>query len=254
MIKPYEKKRFTAIISPITTSILHYRKPFVVAWWAAAFPGFGHFMLSKYITAFILITWEVLINNASHLNEAIYLTMIGRFNDAAEVLDQRWIILYICVYVFSIWDSYRLTIEMNKHFMMAYKEDFPILIQNTNSLEINLIEKKRPILAIFWSLLTPGLGNLYVTRVLSVIFILTWWLIITYQANVFPAIHYTLMGDFQNASNVLVQQWLLFIPSLYCFAAYDSYISAVEINKLIDRYISRELKKKYQEIQFKMPI
>lgn len=254
MGESYKKKRYAAIISPFTTSILHYRKPFVVAWWAAAFPGFGHFMLNKYLTAFILISWEILINNAAHLNEAIYLTMIGRFEDAVGVLDQKWIILYICMYIFSIWDSYRLTVEMNKHYTMAYRDNFPIIIKNSSSLEINLMDKKSPILALLWSLLTPGLGNLYVARILSVIFILTWWLIITYQANVYAAIHFTLMGDFSHASQVLIPQWLLFIPSIYCFAAYDSYVSAVEINKLLDRYMSRELKEKYQDLEFKMPL
>ncbi|MCM3616708.1 hypothetical protein M3936_03835 [Sutcliffiella horikoshii] len=250
----HEKKRYVAILSPYTSSILHYRKPFVVAWWGAAFPGFGHFMLSKYLTAFILISWEVIINNLAHLNEAIFLSMIGRYEEAIAVLDQHWIILYICMYVFSIWDSYRLTIEMNKHYSLAYYEDFPVLIKNTSSIEINVLDKKNPLLAIVWSLLAPGLGNLYATRVLSVIFVLTWWLVITYQANMFPAIHMTLVGDYEEATKILVPQWFLFVPSIYCFAAYDSYVSAVELNKFIDKYIAKELKRKYQDSQFKMPL
>lgn len=138
----HEKKRYVAIISPYTTSLLHYRKPYVVAWWGAAFPGFGHFMLSKYLTAFILISWEVVINSLSHLNEAIYLSMIGRYEEGIAVLDQHWIILYVCMYVFSIWDSYRLTIEMNKHYSLAYHEDFPFLVKNTSSIEVNVLDKK----------------------------------------------------------------------------------------------------------------
>ncbi|CAG9620576.1 hypothetical protein BACCIP111883_01345 [Sutcliffiella rhizosphaerae] len=250
----HEKKRYVASISPYTTSILHYRKPFVVAWWGAAFPGFGHFMLSKYLTAFILISWEVIINNLAHLNEAIFLSMLGKFDEAISVLDQRWIIIYVCMYVFSIWDSYRLTIEMNKHCTLAYHEGLPAMVKNTSSTEINVIDKKNPLLALLWSLLTPGLGNLYVTRVISVIFVLTWWLVITYEANVFPAIHLTMVGKFEEATNILVPQWLLFIPSIYCFAAYDSYVSAVEINNFVDRYLGRELKNKYQDRHFKMPI
>ncbi|TYS70957.1 hypothetical protein FZC76_03420 [Sutcliffiella horikoshii] len=250
----HDKKRYVGIFSPYTTSLIHYRKPLVVAWWGAAFPGFGHFMLSKYLTAFILITWEVVINTLSHLNEAIFFSMTGRFEEAIAVLDLHWIILYICMYVFSIWDSYRLTIELNKHYTLAYHEDFPLMINNTSYIEINVLDKKNPLLAIIWSLLTPGLGNLYVTRILSVIFFLTWWVIITYEANVFPAIHMTLVGNFQGATDILVPQWLLFVPSIYCFAVYDSYVSAVELNKFIDKYLSRELKDKYQDIQFKMPI
>jgi TM2 domain-containing membrane protein YozV len=250
----HEKKRYVAIVSPFTINLLHYRKPFVVAWWGAAFPGFGHLMLSKYLTAFILIFWEVVTNSLTHLNEAIYLSMTGKFEEAIAVLDQHWIILYVCIYVFSIWDSYRLTIEMNKHYTMAYHEDYPVLIKNTSSIEINILDKKKPLLALLWSLLTPGLGNLYASRALSVIFILTYWLVITYQANVFPAIHFTLTGNFEVARNILVPQWFLFIPSIYCFSAYESYVNAVELNKFIDKYISRELKKKYQDSQFKMPI
>lgn len=254
MGETYNKKRYAAIISPFSTSIFHYRKPFVVAWWAASFPGFGHFMLNKYLTAFILISWEVVINNAAHLNEAIYLSMIGKFEKAVEVLDQRWVIVYICIYVFSIWDSFRLTVEMNKHYTMAYQEGLPIIFRNTSTLEINLLDSKSPIFSLFWSLLTPGLGNLYASRIFSVIFFLTWWLIITYKANVYSAIHVTLMGDFQHATRLLVPQWFLFIPSIYCFAAYDSYVSTVETNKLMNQYMSRELKGKYQDLGFKMPL
>ncbi|MDX5475592.1 MAG: hypothetical protein LPK00_08635 [Bacillaceae bacterium] len=251
---PSSKERFVAMISPYTTSLLHYRKPSVVAWWSAAFPGFGHFMLSKYVTAFILIAWEVVINTLANLNHAIFLSMTGRFNEAIEILEPKWIFVYVSMYIFSIWDSYRLTIEMNKHYTMAYRDDYPSLIANSSSIEVNLIDKKNPLLAAFWSAIIPGLGSLYMTRLVSTVLLITWWLFITYQANVYEALLFSFLGRFSEATEILVPHWLLFIPSIYCFSIYDAYVSSVQINKYIDKFISRKLKKDYQHPSFKMPL
>lgn len=86
---------------------MHLRNPFIIAWWSAAFPGFGHLLLSKYLRGFILIGWEMFINTQTHLNEAIVYTLTGQIEQVGEVLNIRWMSLYAPVYLFAIYDSYR---------------------------------------------------------------------------------------------------------------------------------------------------
>ncbi|WP_218244228.1 hypothetical protein, partial [Pseudomonas sp. 2995-3] len=70
----------------------------------------------------------------------------------------QWILLYVPVYLYSIWDSRRTTIDINKYAIMADKnwtasEINPITF---SSVENNFLDKRKNWLAIFWSLITPG--------------------------------------------------------------------------------------------------
>ncbi|MGO4268461.1 hypothetical protein AB4Z22_01220 [Paenibacillus sp. TAF58] len=105
-------RRQIAFVSVLGITQLHLRNPFIIVWWSAAFPGFGHLLLSKYIRGFILIGWEMLINSQMHLNEAIVYTFTGQFERANEVLNIRWMSLYVPVYLFAIYDSYRTTVDI----------------------------------------------------------------------------------------------------------------------------------------------
>jgi hypothetical protein len=62
-------------------------------------PGFGHIMLCKYAKGALLIIWEFIVNMNSHFNTAIILTFTGRFDEAAAILDEQWILLYAPVYL-----------------------------------------------------------------------------------------------------------------------------------------------------------
>lgn len=35
-------RRYSAHISIMGTTQIHLRNPYIIAWWSAAFPGFGH--------------------------------------------------------------------------------------------------------------------------------------------------------------------------------------------------------------------
>ena len=63
-------------ISVFGTNSVYPRVPWVSAWWSAAFPGFGHMFIGKYLHGFILIIWELVVNNMSHLNMAIALSFL----------------------------------------------------------------------------------------------------------------------------------------------------------------------------------
>jgi hypothetical protein len=77
---------------------------------------------------------------------------------------------------------------------------------------------------------------------------------ILYLGHIPQAIQFTMLGDFEQAKLVLNIQWMLYLPSIYIFVLYDSYISAIEQNKLFEKELSKYLRQNYQNSNFKMPI
>jgi hypothetical protein len=215
----FEKaRRQKAYVSLMGTTQLHIRAPWVIAWWSAAFPGFGHFLLSKYLRGALLFIWEVIINLQSHLNLAILYSFTGEIEKANQVLDKRWLLLYAPVFVFGIWDSYRTANDMNNIFLLAYQENAYFKSFRIGAFEINYLDKRNPWNSVFWSLLMPGLGQLYNHRILMSSFILIWWIVISYYSHLLQAIHYAFIGEGIKAMSIVDKQWLLFIPSLYGFS------------------------------------
>lgn len=92
-------RRYKAYVSILGTTQIHLRNPYVIAWWSAAFPGFGHLLLSKYLRGFLLLGWEVVINLRAHVNQAMIYSFQGNISMAKEVLDTRWLLnLYTSLY------------------------------------------------------------------------------------------------------------------------------------------------------------
>ncbi|MDH7479490.1 MAG: hypothetical protein QHH02_05725, partial [Syntrophomonadaceae bacterium] len=227
--------------------ILHLRNPGVVSWWSAAFPGAGHLLLGATAEGMFLMVWEIWTNLQAKINTTIFFSMTGRFDQAREVLDTRWLLLYVPVYVFALWDSYRQTLELNKYSILADREDSTVNAAKIGTLSLNFLDKRNPWAAAAWSLLAPGTGHVHLGRLHTGLFILVWWIVMAYFSQVAPAIHCTAVGDFAGARAVADPQWLLFIPSLYGFAAYDAYASAVEVNRLFEVEQAKFLKDNYQQ-------
>src|SRR5690625_5952488 len=116
-------RRYTAHVSVYGTTQIHLRNPYIVAWWSAAFPGFGHLILSKYISGLLLFFWEFVVNINANINLAIIYSFQGDITMAVKVLDTRWLLIYMPVYFFGIWDSYRTTVDLNKVFVLAEQEE-----------------------------------------------------------------------------------------------------------------------------------
>lgn len=247
-------RRAMAYLSLLGTTQLHLRNPAVIAFWSVTFPGLGHLLLSKYLRGFLLFVWEIVINFKAHINLLILYTFLGDFEKAKEVVDIRWMILYIPTYVFAIWDSYRTAVDLNHTYMLAAREDAVIKPFKIGALEINYLDKRSPWVSVMWSLLVPGAGELYIHRLVTASFVIVWWIVICYYSKLLPSIHYTLLGDFEMAKSVLDKHWFLNIPSVYFFAMYDAYINTVENNKLYDWEQSKFLKRDYQNPNFIMPL
>ena len=247
MYNMHQPRRQKAYVSLMGTTQLHLRNPLVIAWWSAAFPGFGHFLLSKYLRGALLFVWEVVVNVHLHLNQAIQYSFTGEIEKAVQVLDHQWLLLYSPVFVFGIWDSYRTANDMNNIYLLAYQENAYFKPFRIGAIEINYLDKRNPWNAVMWTLLMPGLGQLYIHRILMTFFILIWWIVISYYSHLLPAIQYTFTGDISKAISVVDMQWLLFVPSLYGFSIYDAYVNTVENNKLFNQEQRRFLKLNYQK-------
>ncbi len=226
----------------------------MTVWMSVLFPGFGHILLGSYLKGFLLIIWEIIINMNAKINLAIIYSFQGKFDLAKAVLDKRWVHLYLAVFVYALWDSYRSTVDLNKLSVLADRQGSPIVPFKMDSIEINYLDKKSPWVAGIWSMLMPGMGQNYNHRVPTGFFILAWWIAIVYFSHHGEAIYYSAIGDFAQAKSIADPQWLLFLPSLQFFAVYDAYVHTVEYNKLFEVEQASFLKENYQSPTFELPV
>ncbi|MCU9613248.1 hypothetical protein OEV98_06740 [Caldibacillus lycopersici] len=245
-------RRYQAHVSIFGTTQIHLRNPYIIAWWSASFPGFGHLLLSKYLRGYFLFIWEVVVNITANVNLAMMYSFQGKIEMAKEVLNTRWLLIYIPVYIFGIWDSYRTTVDLNKMSLLAEREGHDYNTFSIGALEINYLDKRNPVVAVIWSLFVPGLGQLYIHRILTAFFVIISVILFCYLSHVLEAISMLFVGKVQEATSVLKPEWLLFFPSIYGFAIFDSYINTVENNKLFDKEQRKFLKRKYQSPTFQV--
>jgi hypothetical protein len=240
-------------MSSYVANQIHLRNPWVTVFWSLAFPGAGHMMLCKYFTGAMLMLWEFVINVNSNINLAIMYSMIGQFERAKDVLEPRLFFLYMGVYLFSLWDCYRLTIDLNKIYLVADREDATILPVKISALETNYLDIRKPWNGVIWSFITPGLGQIYFNRLPSGFYLLICFIVTVYQAHVGDALLSTMTGHFDHVRSVLNPEWLLFLPSIYFFAAFDAFVLIEELNILFEVEQSRFLSDNYKNPEFKMP-
>lgn len=251
-IPPFRRQR--AYLSQFSTAQLHLKNPWIPAFFSFSYPGFGHILQHRYISGYILILWETFINDRAKVNLGILYTLLGEFEKAKDVLDQRWLILYLAIYMFGIWDSYRTTVDLNKQYILADREDAQVLNMKMGSWDINYLDKRKPINALIWSALFPGLGHLYFHHVITGFFIFIYAVAICYLGHIPQAIHLSMTGEFVQAKDVLNMQWTIYFPSIYFFIIYDSYVSTIEHNKLFEKEMSKFLRQKYQSKDFLYPL
>jgi hypothetical protein len=245
-------RRYKAHVSIFGTTQIHLRNPYIIAWWSAAFPGFGHLLLSKYLRGFVLFIWEVIVNIQAKVNLAMIYSFQGEIDRAKDVLDTRWLLIYIPVYLFGIWDSYRTTVDMNKVYLLAEGESHRFNSFSIGALEINYLDKRDPVMAVLWSLFVPGLGQLYIHRILSAFFVVIWTVTFAYFSYSLEAISLLFLGKIQESTAVIAPEWLLFFPSIYGFAVFDSYMNTIENNKLYKKEQRTFLMENYQSPTFKI--
>lgn len=162
-------------------------------------------------------------------------------------MNTRFLFIYIIIYIITIWDSYRQCIDLNKIYLLAEHENAPIVPFKMTGYALNFLDIRNPVLAFIQSLLFPGLGHLYIHRLLEGFLYLSGTIFLIYKSRLFEAAHLSLHDGFSNAINLLDPQWTLFLPSIYCFVAYEAYVLCVECNKTFKREQRQFLEKNYQQ-------
>jgi len=195
-------RRNVAYVSTLGITQLHLRNPFAIAFWSAAFPGLGHLLLSKYLRGYLLFLWELFVNVNAHINLAILYSFTGRFQMAKDVLDINWVLLYIPTFIFSVWDAYRTTVDLNQQYILAAREDAEVKVFNMNAIEINYLDKRIPWNAAIWSAMMPGLGQVLIHRIPTALFIIIASIGVAQMSKLVPALHYTLILNSRNNYNV----------------------------------------------------
>lgn len=247
------KRRQIAYVGAWNTILLDLRNPYIITYWSISFAGFGHILLDRYFRGFILITSEILLNKAANLNVAIYYTLTKQFVLAKQALDIGWLIAYLAVYCFAIFDSYRDTVMINNTYILAAREDVQVNCFAISSGSFNSLNAVPPWMAMFWSAILPGAGSFLTQRMNKAIYLMSLWIITAYLSGLYPAILHTFAGEFALAKSSLDIHWLLNVPSLWFFAAYEAYACTVENNKLFRWELGKFLKTEYQSKQFIMP-
>jgi hypothetical protein len=247
------QRRPRGIVSEFTINLLHLKNPWITAFWSAMFPGLGFLIMGSYIKGFLLIIGATIANSMAHLNQAIIYGFTGQTALVKQVLDTRWLLFYAPLQLFAAWSSYQLTVDLNKYALLAAREDSSVIPFKIGSWEIGFIDKRNPWAAVAWSLLIPGLGHLYSHRIPTSFFLLFWWVGVSYMAQLLPAVHQTLLGNFSQAITTLRPEWCLYLTSIYPYSAYDAYVNTVQYNILFDKEQSRFLIDNYQNPKFPMP-
>lgn len=227
-------------------AVLHNKSPWMPMWWSASLPGLGHLCQGAYFKGLALMSWETLVNFKAHINLAILYTFTGKFKKATEVLDTEWALFYGVIFCFAIYDSYRISVELST--MSRLERQQPrryYQFMQMSSSGLNYLDRCNPWVALIWSALLTGFGHIYNKKFIKALILLTWTIAIIHFSHINNALIATFNGQFNRANEIVNYQWLLFFPSIYFFAIWDSYNDAVEMNKLFSDAQKSYLKKKY---------
>lgn len=225
-------RRPLATISVFGISQLHRKNPYIMLWWSAAFPGFGQYFHNQYLRATLLTLSEIATNTLAHVNEAIVYSFCGNIEMAKSIIQPRWVFGYLIIYLYTMWDSYRSTLVQNEMCLLAEMENERLPGILLHPLEIQYFEKKNPFTAAWYSLLFPGLGQLYNHMYALAFYAMIWWWIFLTLSHAHESIFYFLTGNIERSISVLNPHWLLFMPSVAGGAAYHAFITAAEHNRL----------------------
>ncbi|MEK3883202.1 hypothetical protein [Paenibacillus sp. PL2-23] len=238
-------RRPRAVLSGSGITHIQWHNPFLIAWWSASFPGFGHLILNQYIRGTLLTLTEVIVNTLAHINESMIYTFCGRFEAARDILDPRWAFPYLLIYMLAIWDSYRSALQNNKHVLLAELENARLKPFLLGRMEVHYMERKSPIKAALFSLAFPGFGQLYVHRILLGFYAMVWWFIYLGLSNVYIAGLRLLYGETAASTLILHPHWLLFMPSVIGGSIYHAFATTIEHNRLFRIEQTQYFREKY---------
>jgi hypothetical protein len=231
---------------------LKQQNPYMVAWWSAVFPGFGHYLLNYYVRATLMTLSEVTTNTLAHINEALMYSFSGQFELAKSVLEPKWAFGYLIIYLIAIADSFRSAVYQNKLYHLSMLEAKQIPCQKIFSTEIQFLEKKSPKFGALYSFFFPGLGQLYNQRFGLAFYAMFWWWIYLTFSRMHESALTLLHGHLQESITILHPHWLLFMPSVMGGSIYHAYRTTIEHNQLFEMEQRQYLSKRYQDSKIRI--
>ncbi|MDF1507303.1 hypothetical protein PZE06_03805 [Robertmurraya sp. DFI.2.37] len=247
-----QNRHSLAKVTMFGVSQLKQQNPYMVAWWSAVFPGFGHYLLCQYLRGTFLTLAEVILNTLAHINEAMVYSFCGQFELAKVVIEPKWAFGYLTIYLIAIADSYRSAIYQNKLHHLAVLEYKGNRTLHISPVEIQYIEKKNPIIGALYSFFLPGLGQLYNHRFGLAFYAMFWWWIYASLSNLHHSLCLLLQGHIEESIAILHPHWLLFMPSVLFGSIYFSYRTSIEHNKLFQIEQRYFLANKYQQARLRL--
>jgi hypothetical protein len=212
---------------------LHKTNPWVAAWWSAALPGFGHMQMGMYLKGAVFLTAEIMLNLFGNINLAMLYTFTFQFEKAGQLINYDCAFLYVSIWVFSILDSYRLAVEVNKiQWLESKQKDHHFENDVISFADMNFLDKRNPWVSLFWSSTFTGLGHVYCHKILFGFILISWTCVITFSTHFPMLIIYTLTGQLDKIADAVNYEWLLFLPSVYFFGIYHGYSSTTVHNLL----------------------
>lgn len=245
-------RRPLAKLTPYGVTHLHRQNPFMVVWWSAMFPGFGHFLLNQYLRGTFLTLSEVITNSLGHINEAMVYSFCGKFEQAKSILEPRWMFGYIIIFFVAIWDSYRTTLYQNKLCHLAELEDEQLPSTMLFNSEIQYLEQRNPKVGIMYSLLFPGMGQMYSHRIGLAFYAMFWWWFYITFSRMHESILYILLGRIPESIEILHPHWMLFMPSVMGGSVYHAYITVIDHNKLYQLEQRQHLASRYRDSEVRI--
>lgn len=85
--------------------------------WSVALPGFAQLLARSYIKGLLFVFLEFLINAQSDFNLAIMYSFLGQTQLAMETVDVQWLMFYPCLYMFAMWDAYKLALKKEEPYI-----------------------------------------------------------------------------------------------------------------------------------------
>lgn len=79
--------------------------------WSIALPGFSQLISGHIWKGTFFVVLEFIINVYSNFNSAIMYSFMGEIDEAIKVTDFQWLMFYPCLYMFAMWDAYRIAMS-----------------------------------------------------------------------------------------------------------------------------------------------
>ncbi|QPC46122.1 hypothetical protein [Mangrovibacillus cuniculi] len=85
--------------------------------WSIALPGFAQLLARSYIKGLLFVILEFLINVQSDFNLAIMHSFLGETRLAMETINVQWLMFYPCLYMFAMWDAYKIALKKEEPYI-----------------------------------------------------------------------------------------------------------------------------------------